>query len=348
MSTTNQQTLYIVIGCDTDPDRVGFLDNVPSDTLTWRGMLSGIPRLKSAVAHLTDGDEHAPVFTWLLRVDEQIRRVHGEYAWVLRQHRAFLEELESSGDELGWHPHFWRFEESAHRWYQDAIDVQWQIEMLKSAHADYVRVLPGRAKSVRMGWDYHNNSTLAMLAELGVLVDFSAIPGMSTMPQSIPRHPENLFDWSTTPRHVYRPSTSDYRRPVRGSESPLSLLEAPNTVSTSRVWGMISGLQLARKMRDPAQLWSAMRRPTYWINMTGRANLFRPVLSSLRNSIRRSPDRSHLFVSYFHPDELLPNNSSLYNLESAVANIDSLLTLCAEEHVTPRFVRAAAIPSLPL
>jgi hypothetical protein len=282
----------------------------------------------------------------LLRVDEQVRRVHGEYAWVLRTFHSFLTSLESCGDELGWHPHFWRFDDSAKRWYQDAQDVDWQISMLKQAHHDYCEIFPGRAKSVRMGWDYHNNRTLQTLERLGVVVDFSAIPGLRTLRKTIPSHPENLFDWYPTPRYAYRPSVADCRRPAHGSEDSCQIIEAPNFVATSRVWGLISGLQFARKMRDAGQIWRAIERPTYWINITGRPRLFAPLVAELRTVLKRNDSQQIFFVTYFHPDELLPNNSSLYDLKSARTNLESLLNLCEDTGAIPEFIQARRVADL--
>lgn len=341
-----QRTVHIVIGCDTDPDRVGFLDGVPTDTLTWRGMLEGIPLLKQRVSGCRDSDGRSPMFTWLLRVDEQVKRVHGEYAWVLRTHGSFLEELERSGDELGWHPHFWRFDEAVARWYQEAKDVAWQIDMLKQAHADYMRVLPGRAKSVRMGWDYHNNDTLHTLDALGVSVDFSALPGLRTLSASISRHPENLFDWYPTPRRAYKPSTADYRIPAPDRLPSLGLIEAPATVSTSYSWGLIAALQLARKMKDAGHITRWLRRPTYWINLTAKPKYFSPIIGAIRSGIRNSAVADSYFITYFHPDELLENKSGLYDLESAARNITAIVDLCTSEGAKVKFAKAAELPAL--
>jgi len=319
---------------------------VPAGTLTWRGMTEGIGRLKDSLKGLTDRTGREPVFTWLLRVDEQIQRVHGEYGWVLRAHRALLESLESSGDELGWHPHFWRYDERQGHWFQEVGDVGWQVEMLKNAHRDYVSVFPGRARSVRMGWDYHNNRTYQTLEDLGVTVDFSAIPGLRTTRGGTLARSENIFDWYPTPRQPFKPSRADYRRPARAGESTSALLEAPNFVSTSLFWGLISGLQFARKMKDPGQLWQAIRRPTYWINITGRPNLFAPLVTQLKRSLRHLDSGGAFFVTYFHPDELLPNRSSLYNLESVRTNLASILQACSRYNVEPEFIRATQIPTV--
>jgi hypothetical protein len=342
----SSRTVYIVIGCDTDPDREGLLDGVPPGTLTWRGMTEGIPAVKQSLRGVRDSAGHEPAFTWLLRADEQIRQLHGEYGWVVRTHQAFLRSLQASGDELGWHPHFWRRDTSDGPWFQEVADVDWQVEMLRQAHGDLASCFTGAPKSVRMGWIYHNNRTWQALEDLGVAVDFSALPGMRTFTGTPPERGENIFDWDPTPREPYRPSRADYRRKARDSEESSPVLEVPNFVSTSMLWGMVSGLQLARKTRDPALLWQAVRRPTYWINITARHRFFAPLVTQLRRTLRRRDRGPLVFATYFHPDELLPNRSQLYNLESVRTNLEALVRACHEADTAVEFVTAGQIPAL--
>ena len=340
------RTVYIIIGCDTDPDRAGFLDGVPADGLSWRGMTEGIPRLKESVVGLTDHRGREPAFTWLLRVDEQINQIHGAYNWVLSTQRSFLFDLEAGGDELGWHPHFWLQDPDSKKWYQETADIDWQTGMLRAAHRAFMEVFPERARSVRMGWDFHNNHTINTLDELGVTVDFSALPGMRTQPAEKPGRGENLFDWYRTPRAAYHPSQKDYRRPPKDDETSLALWEAPAFVSRSFIWGLVSGLQMARKMKAPGQLWQAIRRPTYWINLTGRPALFEPLATQLRKTLRRTTENKTFFVTYFHPDELLENKSSIYSHQSVRANLETLLHICDAQDVAVEFTRAEQIPEL--
>lgn len=340
------RTVYIVIGCDTDPDREGLLDGVPTGKLTWRGMTEGIPAVKDLLHGVQDSAGHEPVFTWLLRADEQVRQLHGEFAWAVRTEQSLLRSLQETGDELGWHPHFWRRETSDGPWFQEVADVDWQVEMLHNAHADLANCFPGAPKSVRMGWDYHNNRTYRALEDLGVVVDFSALPGLRTFTGKPPARGENIFDWHSTPRAPFRPSRADYRRPARGQEIPCRMLEVPNFVSTSRLWGVVSGLQLARKTRDPALLWQAVRRPTYWINVTARPGFFAPLVAQLRKALDRRESGPLVFATYFHPDELLPNRSQLYDIESLRTNLEALLRTCEQAHAAVEFVKACRIPAL--
>ena len=340
-------TVYVVIGCDADPDRKDLLERVPSGSLTWRGLTEGIPLLKSSLKGVRDSTGREPIFTWLLRADEQIRDLHGEYAAIARMYRPLLQTLQQSGDELGWHPHFWRRDGAGESWFQEVEDVDWQVDMLKKAHADLAPCLPDGVKSVRMGWDYHNDRTYRALEDLGIVVDFSAIPGLRTFIGTPPTRGENFFDWHSSPRIPFRPSREDYRRPVEGGANQSRLLEVPNFVSTSAVWGLASGLQLARKTRNVRLLWQSIRRPTYWINITARPRFFAPLVKQLRKTLRSHDISTQLvFATYFHPDELLPNRSGLYDLESTRKNLEAILRTCDDAGSRVEFIQARRVPAL--
>jgi hypothetical protein len=339
------RTVYVVLSCDTDPDRRGFLPGVPAGTLTWRGMTEGIPALKSLLRDVKDSRGREPVFTWLLRADEQVRSVHGDYGWVARAHGAFLRTLEEGGDELGWHPHFWRRDRDNGPWFQEVADVDWQVNMLHTAHRDFVAALERVPRTVRMGWSYHNNRTYGLLETLRVVIDCSALPGYRTLMGRRARG-ENLFDWRPTPRTPFRPSREDYRRPARGSEGSFPVLEVPSFVSTSLPWSLVGGVKLALKTWDPRQLWFAARRPTYCINVTARPLYFSPLLAELRQVLRRPGLDPVVFSTQFHADELLPNRSHLYTPGALKANLRALLRACERAGTPVEFVQAGRIAEL--
>lgn len=340
------RTVYVVISCDVDPDRERLFDGSRSGELAWRGVTEGIPAVKSLVRGLTDSTGREPVFTWFLRADEQIRHLQGEYAWFVRTHTSLLRSLQESGDELGWHPHFWRRDPQGGAWFQEIEDLDWQVDMLHQAHSDLVAWFPGALQSVRMGWSYHNNGTYHALEAMGLAVDLSAIPGFRTLAGSSPGRRENLFDWHSTPRAPFRPSLADYRRPARRGEGSCRLLEVPSFVSTSMPWSLVGGVQLARKTGDVAQLWHAVRRPAYCINVTARAVFFAPLGAELRRALRRPESRPLVFATQLHADELVPNRSALYDLESVRTNLEALLRTCRKADTPVEFVKAARLPAL--
>ena len=339
-------TVYVVIGCDVDPDRASLLDGVTAERLAWRGATDGLPAVKEAVRGLTDSRGHGPVFTWFLRADQQVRELCGDYAWFVREHAPLLRSLQQGGDELAWHPHFWRRAPRNGGWTQELDDAAWQVDMLRQAHAAIAAALPGPLHSVRMGWGYHNERTVQALDDLGISVDLSAVPGFRTLTHRRAAIQENLFDWSTTPRTPYRPSRVDYRRPARGAEQAARLLEVPGTVSTSPLWGFVSGAQLARKTKSLAQLWFAVRRPTYAINVSGRPPLFAPLVAELRAALKRQSGGPAFFVTHSHADEFVPNRSPLYTLDSVRVNIAALLAACSDAGAAVEFIAAHRIAAL--
>ncbi len=312
---------------------------------SWRGLLEGPSVLKQAASQVTDSTGKTVKVTWVLRVDEQVRLLYDDYAWVLSNFKQHLLQLESDGDELGWHPHFYKYSQPHNKWYQELRDIDFQIAMLDGAYKAYMRELPGRAKSVRTGWIYHNCETMKKLASLGVETDFSALPGLRTRANASDPMPYNVFDWYASPSQPYHPSVSDYRREPREGEKALSILEIPNFVSSSRFWSTLGGLHLSKKMKSPMHLVDALRRPTYWINITGKPKLFAPLATTLDNVLRKS-DSPELFVSYFHADELLETGSSMYSLQGMVENLTTILRICEKRGFEAEFVTASAARGL--
>jgi len=333
-----KKTIYIIFGFDVDPDRDYFVENISPDGLSWRGLLEGIPRVKDKLQKLTDSDSRSPVLTWNLRVDHQIKQVYGTYSHILTAHKDFLLELEKNGDELAWHPHFWCYDEKKKVWYQNYQDVDWQVEMLEKAFAAYQEALPGRARTVRMGWSYHNNRTFATLDRLGVEVDISGVPGLKILPQKQGGCMTNFYDWAITPIKPFYPSTVDYRREAEKDESSYSLLEVPNLTVKSFFWGMLCGVVLARKMKDMRQIGYALSRPIYVLPITGKPRLFQPMLAQMTKILKH--DDKVIYNSISHPDELIENIHPVYSLENMEENIRSILKLADSMDAKVKYIRA--------
>jgi hypothetical protein len=334
----SQKELNIVIACDVDPDRETFIPGQKPDILAWKGMLEGIPRGKEQTARLKDSLSHTPVFTWCLRVDHQVKQLCGSYEYVLSTHQKFLADLEQSGDELAWHPHFWRRDDQLGKWYQELADREFQVKMLDDASAAFQKTLPGRAKSARMGWAYHNNLTYAKLEKLGVEIECSAIPGMRILPPNEQIHDDGYYDWYGTPDEPYFPSREDFRRPAKAGEGEVKVLEVPVFMTHSWAWGLFAGAILSRKKKTISPLTGALARPSYIVNITGKPQLFGPILSAL-NSRLKSADRI-TFLTYFHADELVENVHPVYKLEHMITNLTSVLDAARRHDATVKFLRA--------
>jgi hypothetical protein len=341
MNNQPEKILYVIIGCDVDPDRSYVVKNISTDRLSWRGMLEGIPRSRERFKNLLDSDGKQPIVVWLMRVDFQIKVEMGSYNGVLVEHKDFLENLERDGDEIGWHPHFWKYDEEKSVWFQNYYDTDWQKNMLHEAHAAFMEIFPGRAKTARTGWTYHNNVTIQTFGELGVEVDISAFPGMKIPADNKQRAISNFYDWYNTPIEPYYPSTEDYRRPATNNEQSCKVLEIPNLTAKSLFWGLVSGLVLTKKTGNPRQLGFSIKKPRLFPSITASPKLFKPLLSTIRNILTHK--NQLVYATGLHADELIENTHPAYSLENMAGNIESLLKLAGRLNVKLKFVRGCDI-----
>lgn len=341
MNNHREKILYIIIGCDVDPDRSYVVENVPSDKLSWRGMLEGIPNSHEKLKNLTDSDGNRPIVVWLLRVDHQIKVMQGAYNSILTEHRDFLKSLEEYGDELGWHPHFWQFDKKKSVWFQNYKDTDWQMKMLHEASASFREIFPGRIKTARTGWTYHNNYTMKTFGELGVEVDISALPGMKCPPDTKQRTISNFYDWYDSPMEPYYPSIEDYRRPAMNDEKSCTVLEIPNFTAKSLFWGNFSGLVLAKRTGNIRQLGYSLARPRLFPAITCSPKLFGSTLTTIKNIFAKN--NQFVYATGFHADELIKNVHPAYSLENMAANIESLLKLAERLSAKLKFIKGCDI-----
>jgi hypothetical protein len=70
-------------------------------------------------------------------------------------------------------------------------------------------------------------------------------------------------------------------------------------------------------------------------------------VKELGKTLRASDmSRPLVFATYFHPDELLPNRSGLYDLESVRANLEAVLRTCEDTSSGVEFIQASRVPAL--
>jgi hypothetical protein len=117
----------------------------------------------------------------------------------------------------------------------------------------------------------------------------------------------------------------------------------PVFVARSPAWGLVGGLQLARKTRKVTPIADALRRPTYWINLTAKPRLFSPLVHALRAELRQPRVEPVVFATYFHPDELIANRSHLYDLPSVRNNLGAILEACAVDGAGVEFRQAVEV-----
>ena len=310
--------LPIAVVVDVDPDwRSGRASGQAfRGDMQWEGLVKGIPELLRMVQGLRDSGGQGARFTWMLRSDEQMAAAYGDPAYVADEFGDLWESRQQAGDEIGWHPHLWRFSEQERIWHQEKSDVDWVRPCLEEGFAALSRRFQIRA--AKPGWTYHDNLTMRMFSDLGLKVDLSALPGMSYhgfVPGT--DFPLGQYDWSRAPQEPYHPRGDDYQMPGDGNALPI--LEVPN-------WTFPIGN--ARRMfhRARGRSWRDFANPAKKPILVGRGF--------------RHPPYTVPFVCYFHPEELL-GPTWIFGASHVVRNLGDLLVVCANRGFQSKFVVAS-------
>ena len=200
----------------------------------------------------------------------------------------------------------------------------------------------------RTGWEHHTNASLRLFAELGVALDFSAVPGRRTSGFRVAGAAlvHEFKDWAGSPEHPYRPSAADYRRPARPGEEQLDIWEVPKAAFRSPLWRAMSALRSAvRALRtaDPSKVFAG---PAWHsgLNTAGLAThprIFRYIASQKMAEAAR--EGRALLSTSFHADELLPGGTKLTDASHLSANLRGLLTMAERRGVRVSFVTASEV-----
>ena len=343
------------MGSDCDPDRVAYGGPAYDswNSLRWEGVRQGVATARRLADEVADAF-HVPIpITWCVRSDDQMKRLYDDYAWGYKAFAATWEDLAARGDEIAWHAHVWRWDDSAGCWYQEATDRDWMSDCLGRGH-DALRAQVGdRLRTSRMGWEFHNDHTMRTVSDLGIANDFSAIPGWYTPGEaSVGSRFHCHADWRSTPKAPYRPSRLDYRQPQLNGEGTLDVCEFPMSTFISPFWGGARTVKNAIRQNGPRGALRAFA-PGTWCNAQVKAYatikpvIFNRLIASRLRAVHQSPDGHDLLVTAFHPDELLDDSDGrLYSSASFAANLRAIITRARGEGVEPVFVTVSELGNI--
>lgn len=260
--------LHIALTFDADPDVFDpSLDYRQKSGITWRGVDEGIPRVCDLLSRYTDTEGVAPRVTWFVRIDSQIGDECGHMAVLFQRYAETWALGEARGDAIGWHPHLFRL-----------ADGQLQQELRPSELRCALRESWAGMKASgflpnvsRMGEGFSSNAVMAILEELGVTCDSTAMPGR------VRKDVHRSLDWFGTPQEPYHPSRHDYRVP---GPDPLELLEVPMSMVPVR----------AEYDREPL---------LRYVDLSFHH-------ASIREGLKACVKNSSLLVAVNHPSTVLP------------------------------------------
>lgn len=339
-------TLRVVICCEIDHDAPGYgipaaRFDVYKEKLCWKGV-ENIPKIREICNSSEDSEFDSVKITWLVRCDEQMKIVFDDYAYSLRNFRDLWKELKKQGDEIGWHPHFWRWNSKNKCWYQEVSDKKWMSRCLESGHKQFLK-LAKNPTSMRMGWGFHNNFTMKKINDLGLTVDLSASPGLKNQgrPDERGSHFLNEYDWSTTPQEPYHPSQKDYRRPAKNNEKSLQILELPVTTAPKSKSNILveeitrlAPISLRKRILKGADIRFKSIQHRFIANIT--LSSFKEIAKHKFMEAKQNQETHTNLVAIFHPIELFKPKAST-NLKN---NLMALTELSKQFKVPFRFLTA--------
>ncbi|MCK4717959.1 MAG: hypothetical protein KAT70_04740, partial [Thermoplasmata archaeon] len=247
-----------------------------------------------------------------------------------------LSELESFGDEIGWHVHLWRWNDAVGGWYAEVDDRPWIEKCIRKGYS----AIPERWRptSVKSGWGFQTYRTLALLGELGLKVDLSCIPDAHNISYTKQGLKVDVQDWRGSPTLPYLPHKKDHKK--AGGEEALSIWEVPN--ATFRYKNLNVAGRFVRNMIPYRG--GKLVSPRIVVKKRGSAaaggsiELFRRACDEVFSSAGKGG--ISVFSIYFHPDCLLVDSSSgLYeNRDNLAANLECIGTVSKRTGVPFRFL----------
>ncbi len=314
-----QRELFVVIGCDTDPSKEPQSLEIDDKTkiVVWDNAIRGVLNVKGVLERYEDDFGNHPKVTWFLRSDWQMNEIYNDWCWPANRYLSTWRKFEKDGDEIGWHPHLWRWSRDR-EWYQEVVDSEWIKMCLINGYDSLSRLFD--IFSVRMGWDFHSNITMNAIDGLGIKVDLSALPGIRNA-RFENRH--NIYDWSLSPEFPYHPSKNNYQ--CSGADF-LNILELPVTCCRVPFWLWFVKSIVTRNLRRRYEAEIA-KHPCFFV-------------PNIKKSLQAISQHGPAFlVCYFHPNETL-EKGMLFSLQNFQSNLDSIRKITKEYKTLVHYVTA--------
>jgi len=198
----------ILINIDVEPDEreVSLGDHSP-----WVGFEKTFAYFKTVRTRL-EAVTQAPVhFNWLVRLDPQIETIYGDPAWPVTQYRHLLSELQNSGDEIGIHPHTWKWLPEIARW-KSVYDPKWVRHCFAMSFRTFKREFSRAPRICKFGDHYISGQTVSLMEEFGLDCDLTLEPGYRTVAERGRHEPGTspVLDFRQALRFPYRPSRRNF------------------------------------------------------------------------------------------------------------------------------------------
>jgi hypothetical protein len=288
-------TIPVIFCVDVEPDPRLVNHDSPEPLVGYELTQRYLRDLRPRIEAVTGAPVH---YSWFLRIDAQMEP-YGSATWIMDHYGAHMEEIQRAGDEIGVHPHAYRWLEDERTWLHDFGNQEWVDHCLRMSLEGFSKTLGRPCLSLRFGDRWLNTATANLAERLGVRFDLTVEPGAPPLPTPGPgeRASGPLPDYYRVPRTPYVPSRLDFRRPERRGSRTIRMI--PLTSAYLRfgfhpreyLWRVKTNGIRGRRQDTPLYMWVSWRGQNTFDRLLDRAlgAQRRPYLAF---AIRTRPDIS--------------------------------------------------------
>ena len=303
--------LYVLIGVDCDHDRKPFNKSIKENGISWIGFKYFYNYFNKIRKKISNEYGLTPILTLNIRADEQVKKTNGRYDYCFNLFKNNLANNFNSKDELAWHNHQWRLKNN--KWVQEMKDKIWLENNIRES---FESIKQYQINTLHTGWCFQNNFTMNLYSDLGIKEDYSALPGMRKTTGSC-----NKYDYSSVKSNeIYIPSRNNYQKKDLSGEN--QILEMPTTTIKS---SFLNFLRLIENFQKTKQVKDFGFQNSY-LNIS-----INPFLYNIFLKKALAQDNLKYFITFFHSDELLPDNLKsrqikwLYRQDNIYHNLKRLI-----------------------
>jgi hypothetical protein len=265
----------VIFGVDVEPDPRLVNRSAPEP---WTGF-EGVHRILSAMRPRIAEATGSPVrYSWFFRMDPQIAESYGSPGFAVERYPQLVTEMERHGDELGVHPHPYRWRPREQVWTEDYGDSPWVKHCLDMSLEAFRSAVGRSCRAARFGDAWLSTEAVDWLERAGVAFDLTVEPGTPRRRpfQSDERGSGWVPNLCRVPREPYTPSRSDFRRPAASGSREIRVVPLTS--------GYQEGLPLPHRLRrlalngwryrrqdTPVALWRNWKAPNTFERVLGRA-----------------------------------------------------------------------------
>ncbi len=273
--TTPVTTIPVILCVDVEPDPRSVNRDTPEPLVGYELTQSYLRNLRPRIEAVTGSPVH---YSWFLRIDAQMEP-YGNATWIMDRYGAHLEEIQHAGDEIGVHPHAYRWLEDERSWLHDFGNQSWVDHCLTMSVEGFAKAFGRPCLSLRFGDRWMNTATLNLAERMGVRFDLTTEPGTLPYPTPMPgeRASGPLPDYRRMPRIPYTPSPSNFLVAARRTQRSIRIV--PLTSSYLRLgfhprqyfWRVRENGFRGRRQNTPLYMWESWPAPNSFDRMIDRA-----------------------------------------------------------------------------